>query len=79
MRGIEADEISTREGVVTGRAVGGGGRPVIGSKSTVMFLEGFAFLLLIGQDHVNDLRQSHQVGRPTGNLKDETGIGRIFE
>lgn len=78
MRGIETDEISTRGGVI-GRAVGGGGSPVIGSKSTVMFLEGFAFFLPVGQVHVNDLRKSHQVGRPTGNLKDETGFGRTSE
>ena len=76
MRGIEADDISTREGVI-GRAVGGGGGPVIGRKSTDMCLEGFAFFLLVGQVHVNDLRQSHQAG--LANLKDETGFGRTFE
>ena len=76
MRGIEADEISTG-GEVIGRAVGGGGNPVIGSKSTVMCLEGFGFLLLVGQVHVNLLRQSHQV--VLSNLKDETGFGRTFE
>lgn len=71
MRGIE---ISTRGGGVLGRAVGGGGRPVMGSKSTVMCLEDFAFFLLVGQVHVNDLRQSHQVD--LSSLKDATGTGR---
>ena len=73
---MEAEEISTRGGVI-GRAVGGGGRPVTGSKSTVVCLEGLAFFLLVGQVHVNDLRQSHQLG--LANLTDETGFGRIFE
>lgn len=50
----EEDEISTRGGGVFGRAVGGGGKPVIGSKSTVMCLEGFAFFLVDDLDHVND-------------------------
>ena len=76
MRGIEVDEISAIGGVI-GRAVGGGGSPVIGSKSTVICLESFAFFLPVGQVHVNDLRQSHQVGLL--NLKDETGFGRISE
>ena len=76
VRGIETDGISTRGGVM-GRAVGGGGNPVTGSKSTVMCLEGFAFFLLVGQVHVNDLRQSHQV--VLSNLKDETGFGRTLE
>ena len=79
MRGIEVDEISAMGGVIgfIGRAVGGGGRPVIGSRSTVICLEGFAFFLLAGQVQVNDLRQSHQVGLL--NLKDETGFGRTSE
>ena len=73
MRGI-----STRGGGVIGSAVGGGGRPVIGSKSTVIRLEGFAFFLIVGQVHdVNDFRQSHQVG--LANLNDVTGFGRICE
>lgn len=74
MWGIETDEISTRGGGVMGRVVGGGGNPVTGSRSTAMCLEDFAFFLLVGQVHVKDLRQSHQVVLP--NLKDETGIGR---
>ena len=76
MRGIETDDISTVGGVI-GRAVGGGGSPVIGSRSTAICLEGFAFFLVVGQVHVNDFRQSHQVGLP--NLKDETGFGRTSE
>jgi hypothetical protein len=76
VRGIEADGISTR-GRVIGRAVGGGGSPVTGSKSTVMCLEGFDFFLVVGQIHVNNLRQSHQV--VLSNLKDEGGFGRTFE
>ena len=76
MRGIEAEEISTMGGLI-GRAEGGGGSPVIGSKSTVICLESFAFFLPVGQVHVKDFRQSHQVGR--ANLKDETGLGRTSE
>ena len=76
MRGIEVDEISAIGGVI-GRAVGGGGSPVIGSKTTVICSEAFAFFLLAGQVQVNDLRQSHQVGLL--NLKDETGLGRTSE
>ena len=38
---------------------------------------GEAFFLLVGQVHVNNLCQSHQMG--LANLKDETGFGRTFE
>lgn len=54
MRGTEAEERSTRGGGVLGRGVGGGGKPVVGSKSIAMCFEGFAFFLWDDLDHDKD-------------------------